>query len=51
MDTGILANGIAAVGYLVMDVLGFTLLLGMLIYGTYRGDPYPLDNSHPHPTH
>lgn len=48
MDSGIFANGIAAVGYLVMDVFGFGLLLGMMMWAGYRRDPYPNDNTHPH---
>jgi len=34
-----------------MDVLGFAALLGALAWGSYRGDPDPNDNTHPHPTH
>lgn len=50
MDTGIFANGLAAVGYLVMDVGGFILLLGMMIWAGYKRDPYPRDNTRPHNT-
>lgn len=50
MESTVLANGITAVGYLAMDVLGFLLLLGMLMWAGYKRDPYPLDNTHPHNT-
>lgn len=43
MDTGILANGLAAIGYLVMDVIGF----GALIWATYSGTHTPNDKQHP----
>lgn len=50
MDTGIFVNGLAAVGYLVMDVVALVLLMGMMIWAAYRRDPYPNDNSRPHNT-
>ena len=43
-------QSLASVGYLVLDVLGFGLLLGMMMYGAYKGDPNPKDNTHPHYT-
>jgi hypothetical protein len=50
MWDGLMANGWALTLYLLMDVLAFVLLLGALMWVSYRGDPDPLDNTHPHPT-